>query len=282
MEMLQLRYFYNSAIEESFSKTAKKYMVPVSSVSASVKRLETELGVDLFNRTGNRIYLTEKGKQFLSVVSSTLKQLDTGVCAVTANPAMSGILHILVRATRQKVTKKILEFHRLYPTILFKVTFDDKPENYDQYDIVISADPETLSGYAVVELYRTGIHIAALESDPLSKRTVTLSQLQDRLFVTTNAHRGSFNVFTQACKRQGFKPKVFLECDDYACWDLAVLSGECLGLTLGNTTHSTRPNVQYLNVSDFNEHIVSNVYYQKEKYEGNVKLFIDFITNAAW
>ena len=68
MEMLQLRYFYESAMEESFSKTARKYMVPVSSVSASVKRLEQELGVELFTRTGNRILLTEKGKQFLTVV----------------------------------------------------------------------------------------------------------------------------------------------------------------------------------------------------------------------
>ena len=48
MEMLQLRYFYDSARTESFSKTAKKYMVPVSSVSASIKRLEKELDTELF------------------------------------------------------------------------------------------------------------------------------------------------------------------------------------------------------------------------------------------
>ena len=42
MEMLQLRYFYESAQNESFAKTAEKYMVPTTSVSASVKRLEKE------------------------------------------------------------------------------------------------------------------------------------------------------------------------------------------------------------------------------------------------
>ena len=72
MEMLQLRYFYDSAMGESFSKTAQKYMVPVSSVSASVKRLEQELGTPLFDRTGNRVLLNEKGRQFLAVVSNTL------------------------------------------------------------------------------------------------------------------------------------------------------------------------------------------------------------------
>ena len=47
MELLQLRYFYESAKHENFAKTAEKYMVPASSISASVKRLEDELGCKL-------------------------------------------------------------------------------------------------------------------------------------------------------------------------------------------------------------------------------------------
>ena len=48
MELLQLRYFYESAKNQSFSKTSEKYMVPLSSVSASIKRLEQEIKTDLF------------------------------------------------------------------------------------------------------------------------------------------------------------------------------------------------------------------------------------------
>ena len=59
--MLQLRYFYESAKTESFAKTAEKYMVPASSVSASVKRLEQELETSLFDRTSNKIKLNDKG-----------------------------------------------------------------------------------------------------------------------------------------------------------------------------------------------------------------------------
>jgi len=64
MEMLQLRYFYESAQTESFARTAEKYMVPTTSVSAAVKRLETELGCALFDRTANRIMLNENGRRF--------------------------------------------------------------------------------------------------------------------------------------------------------------------------------------------------------------------------
>ena len=61
MEILQLRYFYESAKSQNFTVTAKKYMVPVSAVSSSIKRLEKELGCQLFDRDTNRIRLTIMG-----------------------------------------------------------------------------------------------------------------------------------------------------------------------------------------------------------------------------
>ena len=66
MELLQLKYFCDAAQTENFSKTAEKFMVPVSSVSQSIKRLETELGNPLFARTKNRIQLNSTGKEFFN------------------------------------------------------------------------------------------------------------------------------------------------------------------------------------------------------------------------
>ena len=68
MELLQLRYFQESAVNGSFAKTAEAHSVPATSVSAAVKRLEKELGCSLFDRTCNRIQLNENGKLFLKTV----------------------------------------------------------------------------------------------------------------------------------------------------------------------------------------------------------------------
>ena len=76
MELLQLRYFFESANLESFAKTAEKYMVPASSVSASVKRLEAELGCRLFDRTSNRIVLNENGKRMMDSLKVIFDELD--------------------------------------------------------------------------------------------------------------------------------------------------------------------------------------------------------------
>ena len=79
MEMLQLRYFYESAKNESFAKTAEKYLVPTSSVSASIKRLEAELGIRLFDRSANRITLNANGKKLQQSLCTVFNELDQAV-----------------------------------------------------------------------------------------------------------------------------------------------------------------------------------------------------------
>ena len=86
MELLQLKYFYESAKSESFAKTAEKYMVPTSSVSASVKRLETELGAKLFDRSCNRITLNDNGKKFQQSLCTIFDELDRAVDKVSSAP----------------------------------------------------------------------------------------------------------------------------------------------------------------------------------------------------
>ena len=63
MELLQLQYFYESTKTENFAKTAKKHYVPTSSVSGAVRRLEKELGCQLFDRSCNRLTLNRNGKR---------------------------------------------------------------------------------------------------------------------------------------------------------------------------------------------------------------------------
>jgi len=62
MELLQLRYFCDAAQTENFSQTAREYQVPTSNISQTIKRLESELGTELFHRRKNHIFLNEQGR----------------------------------------------------------------------------------------------------------------------------------------------------------------------------------------------------------------------------
>ena len=280
--MLQLRYFYESALAESFSKTAQKHMVPVSSVSASVKRLETELGVTLFERTGNRIFLTEKGRLFLKTVEQLTENLEKGVQAVRDTHESEERLTLLVFSNRKMVINRILRFRKLHPSISFRLDISPQKEHITDYDIVIGNPSEPLNEYDYFEFSRYAVKIEALSSNPLTQRAITLDQLRNQPFVTLNRQKmnGGFQALSQACMQRGFTPKIALECNDYECRDVCVLSGVALGITLAKKNgHSPLPNVQFLEISDFNEIVINNFYYKKNAYRGAVKLFVDFIKN---
>ena len=280
MEMLQLRYFYETAMAESIAKTAQKYMVPASSVSASIKRLEQELGVDLFVRTSNRITLSEKGKEFLISVSNILSQLESSVNSLSAT-AEKQTVSVLARATRTSLIRWMVRFHQMYPSVAFKLEFEDVPENYDNYDIIVSEPDRALETYSYFVWRRFDVRVEAMETDPLCRGTITLNQLRDRQFVTTKHQNTGFRLFSQACQRQGFTPQIFLECDDNCCRDLALQLGTCLNVNYGVGEESAPRSLRYLQIEDFQEQVLINVYYKKEAYTGNVKQFLELLQTST-
>ncbi len=65
MELRQLEYFVAVAADLNFSRAAERIHVVQSALSASVSRLEKELGVELFDRSKRQIALTPAGEVFL-------------------------------------------------------------------------------------------------------------------------------------------------------------------------------------------------------------------------
>ena len=63
IKLEQLRYLLELNKTDSFRQCAELLQCSQPAVSQAIKNLENELGVELFERTGNSVYLTETGKQ---------------------------------------------------------------------------------------------------------------------------------------------------------------------------------------------------------------------------
>jgi DNA-binding transcriptional LysR family regulator len=89
MELRHLRYFVAIAEERSFTRAAERLWVAQPGLSTQIRRLEAELGIQLFDRHTRGVDLTAAGELFLeraratlsaaAAASATGRDLETGV-----------------------------------------------------------------------------------------------------------------------------------------------------------------------------------------------------------
>lgn len=76
MTLTQLRYIITVANSGSMSEAARSLFIAQPSLSASVKELETEIGMELFRRTNRGISLTPEGEEFIGYARQVVEQYE--------------------------------------------------------------------------------------------------------------------------------------------------------------------------------------------------------------
>lgn len=76
MTIQQCKYILKIAACGSFNEAAKQLFVAQSSLSVSVKSLEQELNIKIFERAGSGVYLTEEGAEFARYARQIAQQSD--------------------------------------------------------------------------------------------------------------------------------------------------------------------------------------------------------------
>ncbi len=278
MDLLQLRYFYDSANYLSISKTAEKYGVPPTSVSASIRRLERELDCKLFERTANRIMLNDKGKIMQSSLNVIFDELDKMVNAVSNTADDTKEIKILMRALRSLITDYIIQYKSKHTHTRFKMVADFDETNYADYDIIVDTESNSYTGYEKLVLGKQKILLYASSDSPLCSRSLKLEQLAKEPFVIMSKQRDYGKALKAACERANFTPEIVAQINDSACFRKIISSGTAIGITgeLAENVDGTT-NLAPLNVTDFKYEQTICMYYKKEDNHGNTARFMNFI-----
>lgn len=278
MEILQLRYFYESAASENFARTAEKYMVPTTSVSASVKRLERELGTPLFERHANRITLTDAGRRLQKSLCLVFAELDTVKEAITPEKEDGRALSLLVRAVRSQVTDRIIAFHAEHPEIAFRTAVNFEERDITKYDIIIDTENPAYATLSRFELCSMRIRMMAQKGHPLAGKPITLRTLCDEPMITWGEGSNMHEILLSACHAAGFSPRIAASVGDKECYEKLVASG--VGIGLGREDIPMR-GTEELAITDFDERYTVYVYYKTAACFGNVARFVEFLRNSA-
>jgi len=214
VEFLQLKYFCDAAQTQNFSKTAQKFYVPTSAVSQSVRRLEKELGTDLFERHSNRITLNEEGRKFYRAVRQMEDILREARDQLTRDPTeLSGEIRLDIHCNRRVVSDAIKQFAEQHPKVSFVLNHGANMN--ENYDLVISDESFSKGRYSRRVLITEDLAIAFARNHPLARRElVELSDLSEEYFVVMRPDNRLYYLTQRLCAQAGFSPRISIQCDD--------------------------------------------------------------------
>lgn len=281
MELLQLRYFYESAKTENFTLTAKKFQVPTTSVSASIKRLEQELGCQLFDRNANKIALNSAGKLLQRSLCTVFHELDKVKDEIATHNNGPQEIKLLVRGMRRRITDLITEYSGKHPYISFTTVFDYGDTNFKDYDIIIDEEKDIYKEFERIELFTMRLRLKSSAQDPICQQTLSLNELCNRPFVLMDTTSNMNKILTKACNRVGFTPNIAVLCNDIECYEKFICAGMGIGIGRQEDSPIAENGIRDLLVEDFKEHYTVYAYYSQKAYYDNIHSFVEFLKSKG-
>ena len=187
-------------------------MVPTSSVSQSIKRLESELGCELFEHHTNKISLNSVGKQFYDSVSQALVLLESAKECTCEAGEIKGDIHMICMSNRRLVTSAIEAMIQKYPQVNFIIHHSADADQ--EYDIFIS-DICPYEYREKILIVDEDICIAMNKKHPLAyKSDLSISALENERFITMTPNSSLYKITVDACSDAGFSPNIAIQTDD--------------------------------------------------------------------
>lgn len=218
MELRHLRYFVAVAETRHFGKAAEQLHMAQPPLSQAIRRLESELGVELLRRTTRQVSLTGAGEVFRTDAERILKAVDEAVARVGRFASgAEGVLRIgltgsasyrqlpaLARLVKREMPQVILEVHTEMLTPAQEAGLIER-----RLDIGVLRPPVRQEGIAHRSLAAENLVVAVPERHPLAEAdTVRVEQLRHEDFVMYGATLGSVvnDAVVRSCLAAGFYP----------------------------------------------------------------------------
>ena len=262
MEIRQLRAFVAVAEAESFTRAAERLTLGQSAVSASIRGLEAECDVSLFDRTTRRVALSDAGQALLPEARAVLAAAALAADAVAQakgglrGTVALGIMEGWARPSGS-VAELIAEFRRDYPLVEVTVrrvggslALAEHVRN-GGLDLAYLSLPQAVApGLSLAPLGAEPIRLACQVDHPLAhRRSVTLSELADESWVDTPRDWGLRLAVDRAFELAGLSRTLRYEVNDNPTVIEFVHTGVAVALLTESMTART-PKIRLIPISD--------------------------------
>ena len=198
MTLTELRYIVAVAREKHFGRAAEACFVSQPTLSISIKKLEEELDVRIFERGANEVSVTPIGEEIVRQAQSVIEQAAAiREIAKRKKDPLTGALRLgviytigpyllpdLVRQAIERVPQMPLMLQENFTARLLDML------RTGELDCAIMAEPFPDTGLAVAPLYDEPFMVALPSSHPLAKRkSVSAEELkEEKLLLLGTGH----------------------------------------------------------------------------------------------
>src|SRR3954463_14821308 len=239
MELRHLRTIAAVARHGSFSKAAEELHLAQSAVSQQIRRLEQELGVEVFRRTSRSVELTAEGEVILGYAHRVLREVD-GLHSELGE--LTGLVRGEVRIGGMYPTgpydlaEILAEFRARHPGVAINMVEDTQDDllarlRADELDCAFTAvEPDTLGDeYAATLIWEEEFVVALPPGHQLaSQERITFDQLAGEDLIAYRENSALRRRLERTMAARGLAPRNAFICTEMAAVRARVRRGLAL------------------------------------------------------
>jgi Transcriptional regulator len=286
VELRQLEYFIAVCEELHFTRAAERIGISQPNLSLSIKALEEEIGLPLFNRIGKRIELTDAGsvlKRNAKMVFQNLSNARLEIEDLSAQKGGSLSVGALPSELDYRLTPMFIRFFQKYPNIRLKIFSE-----IDVADLVLSADidigisgkPAYDSRLVIRPLSRDEYGIVVSKEHELSQaESISLYDLRTLPIVMYPKGLWGRDFVESWCEKHGVQPNVVVETSSNPSLFLFVKANVGVGIVASALLESIDSlDLRFIPIRDYPPIRETSIIYRSDKYLNHAaRAFIHFV-----
>jgi DNA-binding transcriptional LysR family regulator len=258
LDLRQMRQFVAVAEELHFGRAASRLNMAQPPLSQAIRRLEVNLGVDLFNRSRRNVELTEAGKVFLAEVRRTLLQADIArkmaQSAATERPEVR--ISFIGPALYQVLPAILVGFRAAVPHVHARLFESPSPQQVSgilagDFHVGFITDGIPHGGCESILVERSRFVAAVPGNSPLAQRdTIGLAELATHPFILPPRKYAEQSETMNLFKNVGVVPRVEQEAGQTTTTLSLVSAGLGCSVVMATAALQGVKNVRFLQIED--------------------------------
>ncbi len=291
MDFKSLNTFIQVAELNSFTKAGEKLGYSQPTVSFQIKQLESELGVQLFERIGHTINLTDGGRQALAYAQEICRMSDKMIKGTSTDNQPKGCINLAMADSlcTPLIIQQFEDFRSKYPKVSLNIKTAGTDElfrliDHNEVDIVCTLDNHIYStNYIISNEEKVGLHFICSVNNPLAKLdNVTLEDLLTQPFLLTEKGMSYRRLLDETLAKESLEINPVLEIG--SADTICKLVEKDIGVSFlpDYVTKSAveKGNIVQLNVQNFNVELWKQLLYHRDKWVSQqMQAVLDYLSH---